>query len=770
MLLILLVVSISVPGVLLIASLAASSVDLAAEQTRNTAASAARLVASTRAASFDRTESLLASLARRARTLRLTLDACTEMPEPGAVDPAYAYLALYARDGRVVCESPAGTTSLPRDVASSGWFAAALAGDRGVVTPPLLGPDEHWRQGIAEPVRPDGRPASGVILLGSDLLELQSAMSGVGLPQDSFIGVSDAGGAIVASSDDPTRWLGTDVTANPTVAQLLRDPALTPIGTGLADGAERIFAAAPVDGWGGIAFVSIPTSVTFEPIQQAALRAGAILLGVTLAGIALSLYLSSRISGPIRRLASTTDDYAAGRRDVGASTTGPSEVAKVGRSFNAMVVAREQAEAEAQFHARRLALLHDLDRAILAGGSPAETARQAMDQIGPWMGALRASIVHLTSDGPVLLAVHGSAPPGSGAGSSIPFPTGAVESILTDGFLELPDLRADPRGRPYADAFGAGSAFGFRLDADGAPIGILAIFRDAPSALTDGEREVLREVADEVAIAIHASALRDRVASHAAELEERVRARTVELEELNTELDAFTATVSHDLRAPLRQMREFAVALLEDEADVLRPHGREYAERIMGAGARMEALVVDLLEYSRLSRAHLGLRPVSLAEAVDEAIAASVGEGKPTGSIEVVGDLPAVLGHQKTLVRVIANLLGNALKFVTPGTVPRVVVTAEQRGPLVRLWVTDNGIGIAPEHRDWIFRTFERLHGIETYPGTGIGLAIVKKGMDRMGGRAGVESIVGTGSRFWIELPSAVVGTASTATASAEGV
>ncbi len=113
------------------------------------------------------------------------------------------------------------------------------------------------------------------------------------------------------------------------------------------------------------------------------------------------------------------------------------------------------------------------------------------------------------------------------------------------------------------------------------------------------------------------------------------------------------------------------------------------------------------------------------------------------------------MGHHSTLVQVIDNLLANARKFVRPGEQPRIVVEAERRGDWVRLWVEDHGIGIAPEHQERIFRVFERLHGIETYPGTGIGLAIVKKGVERMGGRAGVESAPDSGSRFWIELPAA---------------
>jgi signal transduction histidine kinase len=114
--------------------------------------------------------------------------------------------------------------------------------------------------------------------------------------------------------------------------------------------------------------------------------------------------------------------------------------------------------------------------------------------------------------------------------------------------------------------------------------------------------------------------------------------------------------------------------------------------------------------------------------------------------------LPPVVGHPATVHQVVVNLLANAIKFVAPGVKPEVRIWGESRGEWIRLWVEDNGIGIAPEYHERIFGLFERLHGNRTYPGTGIGLATVCKGMARMGGRVGVESKAGQGSRFWIEL------------------
>lgn len=246
----------------------------------------------------------------------------------------------------------------------------------------------------------------------------------------------------------------------------------------------------------------------------------------------------------------------------------------------------------------------------------------------------------------------------------------------------------------------------------------------------------------------------DRLRAHAADLERRLAERAAAGEEAVAEVDAFAYAVSHDLRAPLRAMQGFASALLEDCAEGLGPDGQEWARRIVAAARRMDAIIEDLLAYSRIGRAQLRLGPVSLDAVVKESLADLEGEIRERGAeIEVRPPLPGVRGHRVTLVKAVSNLLGNAVKFVPPQARPRVSVWAEERGDRVRLFVEDNGIGIAPEHQERIFRVFERLHGVEAYPGTGIGLAIVRKAAECMSGRAGVESREGSGSRFWIELP-----------------
>jgi signal transduction histidine kinase len=238
-----------------------------------------------------------------------------------------------------------------------------------------------------------------------------------------------------------------------------------------------------------------------------------------------------------------------------------------------------------------------------------------------------------------------------------------------------------------------------------------------------------------------------------ARLEEQVRERTAALEERNEELEAFGYSISHDLRAPLRTMQGFSEALLEDFGAALPPTGRDYAERVVAGSRRMDELIRDLLAYSRVSRGDLQLTPVPLRPVADTAVAELDAPLRArAGTVRVAESLPVVQGHAGTLSQVFSNLLGNALKFVPNDRAPVIEVSTERRNGMVRVWVVDNGIGIAFEHRERIFRVFERLHSAEEYPGTGIGLAIVRKAVERMGGKVGVDSTMGQGSRFWIEL------------------
>jgi two-component system, chemotaxis family, CheB/CheR fusion protein len=243
-----------------------------------------------------------------------------------------------------------------------------------------------------------------------------------------------------------------------------------------------------------------------------------------------------------------------------------------------------------------------------------------------------------------------------------------------------------------------------------------------------------------------------QLAGRADQLEQAVVERTTELTASNKQLQAFVYTIAHDLRAPLRAMQGFSAMLVEEAGTSLSETGRDFAHQISASAQFMDALLLDLLTFSAIALKHVALTSVNL-EGVVQSVHSQLEKEiqEKNASMEIVGPWPPVLAHKTTLDQVLTNLVSNALKFATPGVSLMVRLRTEERAEFVRVWVEDNGIGIAPDHQDQIFQLFTRLHG-DKFPGTGLGLAIVQKGIERMGGRVGVESTPGQGSRFWFEL------------------
>ena len=237
-----------------------------------------------------------------------------------------------------------------------------------------------------------------------------------------------------------------------------------------------------------------------------------------------------------------------------------------------------------------------------------------------------------------------------------------------------------------------------------------------------------------------------------ANLETEVATRTQELRATISELEAFSYSVSHDLRAPLRAMQGYSQYLLEDYSDRLDEQGRSFLRRILASSLKLDRLIQDILTYSRISRTDLPLVAVNVQNLVQDVVQ-SYTEFQPSrAEIEILNPLPLVLGHEASLTQVVSNFLGNAVKFIPEGTRPHIRVWSEENDGTVRLSFKDNGIGIHPDNHERIFRIFEKGDSASAYEGTGIGLAIVKKAIERMGGRIGVKSAPGKGAQFWIEL------------------
>jgi PAS domain S-box-containing protein len=332
-------------------------------------------------------------------------------------------------------------------------------------------------------------------------------------------------------------------------------------------------------------------------------------------------------------------------------------------------------------------------------------------------------------------------------------------TLLSQVPTVVEDLRTDERfnGPELLNLHGVVSGMSTVIgDLENHPFGVIGVHTRSQRRFTENDVNFLQAIANILAESVAQQRSQQEIQQINASLEQRIEERTQQLVEVNQELEAFAYSVSHDLRAPLRAVEGLARIFQEDYNHCLDETGQEYAQMMIDSASQMDQLIQDLLAYSRLGRRDVVLAPVNLKAVVDESLQnlapvfAEITEQEPDIQLD---PLPEVIAQRSVLRQVLTNLLTNAVKFVDSATRPTLHIWAEDRNSQVRLWIKDNGIGIDERHRERVFQPFERLHGIEAYPGTGIGLAIVQRGVERMGGKVGVESTPGEGSQFWIELP-----------------
>ena len=267
------------------------------------------------------------------------------------------------------------------------------------------------------------------------------------------------------------------------------------------------------------------------------------------------------------------------------------------------------------------------------------------------------------------------------------------------------------------------------------------------------------EIAERQRIEADLQSAQAELRTNAVRLEQTVAERTAQLQASVGDLEAFAYSLAHDLRAPVRAIRGFTQIALELPRDEVSAGAAELLDRVVVAAARMDSLIQDVLALTNVIR-----RPVTPSLVNVDVLVRSLVQERPELSppraiITIDSPLQAVVAHEALLSQCLTNLLSNAAKFVEPGTVPEVRVRTEDSTDgttsFVRIWVEDQGIGIPAEAQDRIFEMFQRLHSTTRFEGSGIGLAIVRKAVERMGGRVGVDSTPNRGSRFWLELPKA---------------
>jgi light-regulated signal transduction histidine kinase (bacteriophytochrome) len=218
-------------------------------------------------------------------------------------------------------------------------------------------------------------------------------------------------------------------------------------------------------------------------------------------------------------------------------------------------------------------------------------------------------------------------------------------------------------------------------------------------------------------------------------------------------LERFASIASHDLQEPLRKVQTFAAELNVRERDRLSEEGQDFLRRMTLAAGRMRALIDDLLMFSRVSTQGRPFVAVDLGEALTEVLVDVELSIEETGARVSVDDLPTIDADAVQMRQLLQNLVGNALKFRRDGVVPEINITARVTDGIADLTVADNGIGFEPQYAARIFRAFERLHGASAYPGTGIGLALCYKIVERHHGTITADGSPGAGSVFHVRLP-----------------
>ena len=420
------------------------------------------------------------------------------------------------------------------------------------------------------------------------------------------------------------------------------------------------------------------------------------------------------------------------------------EIAEASRALHAEVLQRRAAE-------ERLRELNDtLDQQVTQRTAALAEASAALNATGERYRSLFAgsldAIFSLDADGRFVAANP----------AAVTLTGRTLEELKVIHFLELcaPEQRA-AADRAFRAAFSLQcltidttliTATGERreLFISGAP----AIVDDQVAGVSCIARDVTERRSAERAL----RATQLKLAAHADGLEKNVADRTADLRASVEELEAFSYSIAHDMRAPLRSMQAFSSILISDHSEQLNAEGRGHLTRIASSANRMDLLIRDVLDYSKVARAEMVKQPVDVEALIHEIVAAYPTLEAAAADITVEGPLSRVQANPAALTQVVSNLLGNAVKFVAPGVRPRVRVSAVETAGIVRLCFADNGIGIAPQSQAQLFNIFVRLNRPGDYEGTGIGLAIVRKAVERMGGTVGLESEVGKGSCFWVEL------------------
>ncbi len=603
-----------------------------------------------------------------------------------------------------------GTTLPLMAPAEASAVAESITRADGAVVAPFSLVDDAPVQVLAAPIRNNGAIAGYLVerrrLSTSPSTQLLAKVLG----PDARLLLGNTSGNLWTDFTKPVSGPSTELIHTSSFFEYRRDTGVDVFGYGI-----------PVPGSSWIVVAELPSAPILSPVRRFTTRAIGLSVLLTLIGAVIGWLLSRRVTRPLQRMTDAAEAIAAGRSSDRIALTRGDELGRLGGAFDVMTerVAAKRRQLEAVVEHYRLLFdqnplpmwLHDL------------TTHRFID-------VNAAAITHY--------------------GYSRDQFFGMTLRDVTDAT----DASIGPLGPPPSnDGMTHDTVRHHRKDGQ-----VITVDLDWQPIVVDGERVALtvaHDVSAEIAAAeaVRASEEALRVAN--AELEERVRTRTVDLETANHELEAFSYSVSHDLRAPLRAIGGFGQILLDEHAAALAPDAKQCLDVIVRNTKMMGQLIDDLLTFSRLSRQPMAKISTDVGSLFRSA-AGDIQRQEAAREIEfVIGDVPPAPAERSLLKHVIDNLMLNAAKFTRTRTPARIEIGATVDNGEITYYVRDNGVGFDMRYYDKLFGVFQRLHRPEDFEGTGVGLAIVYRIVSRHGGRVWADGAIDHGATFYFSLPAA---------------
>jgi PAS domain S-box-containing protein len=685
--------------------------------------------------------------------LRATLEAVARRPLVHAMDakrcdPRLADLVdLYPRSGSLIVVDREGvircsSRPLPRGrvvrIVDEELLSAMLADPRFRVSKPVMSrvsATARWIVSAVQPVFGEGGALVGTVAMATDLVQWRSISPPEGLPAGAVVTVVTSDGTIIARSADPEKWISRKLWDERLLKQVLKATEGVVRAKGV-DGVDRIFGVSAVAGLPWFVLAGLPEEIVFAPARARLMQTGALLALIVGIVMALAWGFVTRLSKPIRAIAEAVGARAEGGVEANIPVAGPIEVAHVARELNRMIaIQRRQADEDRRMKAE----LETANRQLRESEERLNFALRK-SHTGGWDLDLVDHTAHRTLEHDRIF----------GYGSLLP-------QWTYEMFLEhvLPEDRAEV-DRRFREATAAQTEWSFECR-------IRRVDGEVRWILATGEHQrdeagQTRRMAGIVQDVTERRRAEQEIRDLNASLERRVAERTQQLEASSKELESFSYSVSHDLRAPLRAIDGFSRMLTEDCSERLDTEGRRLLAVIRENSQRMAQLIDDLLDFARLGKKPLACSAIDMT-ALAGKVYRELRAADPQGEAEFeLAPLPQGWGDSAMLRQVLVNLLSNALKYVSRERAPRIEARGWTEGDQNIYCVKDNGVGFDMKYYDKVFGVFQRLHSASEFPGTGVGLAIVQRVVQRHGGRVWAESKLDEGSSFYFSLPKTATG------------